>query len=753
MKLIAHYEHEVFVADRYAVLFFSTDDASASAAPPSRKPKKLTFGMNCVFKDGLIDPFSKKHLYSLDGKWEKGKYGLQFVVSDYEMEIGKDREDIVSYLMTIDGIGKGLADRIYHYFGSNTVDILKSDFNRVAEVPRFPRKKLDVIRASFEAKGAYRKAFEFLSGFSLSARKVRAVFDKYGTLSQSVIEENPFLVSMDHTISFADANSIAVELGTSLKSDGRMSQAVAYIIESYFRLKGNLYADLDKVVKRVLEMLNKGVSDQDKVEEKDVARVVSQMISAKELHSISSPKSGKVYIYLHRDWVAECDTAQNLVDRVQDKTHPFVLKPEVCLGKIEEEEKHTSIRLNERQKQAIVAAMSNPISIITGGPGTGKTTLLKFLLNIFQKNFGDHIGLCSPTGKAARRMGESTGFEDACTVHSLLGISTGHVWSEDDLGTTVVEYDLLIVDEVSMMDMELAYLLLSSINKQCKVVLIGDVDQLPSVGAGNVLKELISSNVIPTTILDQIYRQDKQSKIVINAAMLNHGENNFDLSSKDFCLVKSKDQVEEKIANYYVKLIQSGRYHPDQVQVLTPYRSDRFLASTGTLNKRIQQMINPPGASKREMTVNKTIFRVGDRVIQQRNTDKAKNGDTGWITAIKADEETGSIEVWISFTDGEDVRYTKDLMEEYRVDLAYAMTVHKSQGSEFNVVIMPSCEEHVHMLTRKLVYTAWTRAKEHVLLVGSLWPVKQAAKNNVEEERNTLLGKRIQKLYQAGISK
>lgn len=741
MQIRAFYEKEIFVSKDYLVLFCSTDDEAASLVPQNPNlSKKGSYGFCAVFKNVVIHGiFDKRKTYLLTGDWVESRRGKQFSVLAYEEYIGTRQRDVVGFLMTLDGIGRILAKKIYNHFGDETLSVLKQDFSRLSEIPRFPTKKLDVIKASYDKKMKFHQVLESLSRFSLSNRSIKAIYDKYGDISAEIVEENPFMVSDSGAISFIDANTIAIELGVNLDSKMRISQAVVYVFESVFKVRGHLFGLEHDLVTHTVRLLNRDVPNDRRVGLQMVKGVVEEMVSEGKLERAPGDR-----LYLEKDFYAEKMTAKKLVDFVHCPYGKFNLDADKCRNEIKRAELSFGIELNDNQKQAVLCSMSHNISVITGGPGTGKTTLLKFILEIFQNNFGDNISLCSPTGKAARRMAESTGFAKACTIHNLLEIEGGHYWTLEDTNTKLIQCDLLVVDEASMLDMELAYLLMSSVPNTCKIIFLGDVDQLPSVGPGNVLKEIILSGVVPTTVLKQIYRQAEQSKIVLNAVRINRGRTDFDVSSKDFCVCKPGKDINERIANMYLRFIETGKYNIHNMQILTPYRSEKYPASTYYLNRSIQEKYNPPNMSKREIKIGKTVFRTGDKVIQQKNADRVKNGDTGIIRSIRTNDETGCEEVKIDFGDGITVLYSKDQMEESKLDLAYALTVHKSQGSEYDLILMPSCKEHEGMLTRKLVYTAWTRAKKHVVLIGDIRCMQEAAKNNREEKRNTLLAKRMQ---------
>lgn len=742
MKIVAYYENSIFSSSNYNVFCCSTSDISASLVPQRKFfAKKEKYVFSVVYKNSLIKDFDKRKRYIFTGEWKDSKYGKSFFADYFEEDIGKSEKEIIAFLLELKGVGKVTAQKIYNAFGEDTGNVLKNDINRLYEI-KLPKSQTDKIVASYRTEKGLNEAIEYFKRFSLSIKKINKIYEKYKETAITTMTVNPFEVSSSGCISFIEANSVALDLGVELNSGDRQRQALIYIMQAYFRPKGHLFFLIDDVISVTLKFLNKDVPNSSRINESTLRSNLKAMDNG-EVKICGS------YVYLIQDLFAEKKTADILVDLVSNKENRFKLDVKSCFNDIKEEEKEFGFTLNSAQKKAIATALYSNVSIITGGPGTGKTTLLKFILSIFGKNFSGNIKLCSPTGKAARRMAESTGFQEASTIHSLLSLEKDFKWSINSRNDiSEIEADLLVVDEASMLDMELMYLLISAVPKSCKVIFIGDVDQLPSVGPGNVLKELIDSKVIPTAVLDKIYRQSEQSNIIKNSYYFNKQETDKLVidkgnSVKDtFILKNPKENLDEQIAEIFCNSVKKSSL--EDVQILTPYKSEKYKASAYYLNKIIQEKINPSISGDTELKYGKKIYRLNDRVIQQKNTEEVKNGDVGKIISVNFN--IGELpSITIDFGDDIIVTYTKDEIEENKLELAYALTVHKSQGSEYKTVIFPCIPSHKYMLSKKLVYTAWTRAKEHLIVIGDRDTISYAAHNTREDVRNTVLANRIRK--------
>lgn len=725
----------------FKVVSCSTNDESA-AQVPQRKffAKKEKYVFSVVLRDvELTSEFDKRKQYIFYGDWKSYSYGISFEAYSYDINVQKNRADIISYLSGFDGIGERTAKLVYDAFGPNTLDILKNNIEKLNEL-KLPKKRIDKLIDGYNSRKCFKETMDYFSQFSLSIKKVKGIYEQYKEDAILTMKVNPFEFSESGCISFIEANAAAIDLGVELDSGERQRQALIYVMEAYFRPKGHLFFNMSEVLEITKKFLNNNIP-----EDKHITIEVLKKRLA-EINNKDVKIYGK-YVYLIRDLFAEQKSAELLIDFLKYEANLFKLDKKECYKEISEIEREIGFSLNEAQKEAVYTAISSNVSIITGGPGTGKTTLLKFIIRIFQRNFSNNIKLCSPTGKAARRMAESTGINSASTIHSMLGISSDFKLSMTGKNTQSVEADLLVVDEASMLDMELMYLLISSIPFTCKLVFLGDVDQLPSVGPGNVLSEMIKSKTIPTSILDKIYRQSEQSNIVKNSFALNKGKSDeiiYDEGksiSDSFIIRDRKPDINKQLAELFCNSVKKAG-SIENVQILTPYKNIGVVASTENINKIIQDKINPFTTHENEIMCKKRIFRVNDRVIQQKNTKDAKNGDIGTIISIDMADNC-PITVTIDFGEDNIVKYGIDEMEENKITLAYALTVHKSQGSEYKTVIMPCISEHKKMLTRKLVYTAWTRAKEHIILVGEKEIIKESATNTDESVRNTVLAERL----------
>lgn len=715
MQIHCYYEETCFFGKGYIKALFSTNDKSAANTKQRNTyARKANYLFACFLDESyLMEPLDKRKEYILIGEWEKQNHINIFRATDIEIYIGKEKEDIIEFLTNIKGVGEKTALKIYDVFQDKTLDVLRTDFDRFTSTVKLSQRVIENIKNVLTAKIRYKEVVDYLLQFSLSNKKINNIYIKYGDEAPAFISENPFMVSEDNTITFIDANSIAIQLKICLKSNMRISQAIEYFMREHSNKGGDLYADINDIYHMVQIILNEGVEKENRISEEDVRNVLRQMIKSEKLKSIAHGK----YIYLVRDFKAEKETANLLIKHLRAK-NCFKISREECRNLITDIEKETNILLNNEQENAIETAMENNLAVITGGPGTGKTTLLKFLIKIFQKKFSDRIGLCAPTGKAARRMAESTGINGATTIHSLLGLDAGYTWDLKNPMFAKLDYDFVVVDETSMIDMDLAFVFMSSMPETCKILFIGDVNQLPSVGAGDVLKQIIVSETIPVARLAKIYRQAANSLIIKNAHLLNQRKTNFSYDDS-FILKPRGEDINNQIANMYLRLLKKG-YQKSEVQILTPYRKDVYPGSTNKLNEIIQNKINPYNPYKKEIKIGLYAFREGDIVIQQRNTDIVKNGDIGTIQKVIISETSGLPTAVIKFEDERIVAYDEFAIRDNKVDLAYALTVHKSQGAEYKIVIMPCIWEYKSMLTKNLLYTAWTRAKEHMVIVGDI---------------------------------
>lgn len=733
----------------YTVLACSTDDAVPNDITKTKYPHKLKNAITCILIDvsDFAKTFQKKIKYKVDGSWKKGKYGPQFEVKNIQPHISNTETEIIEYLITLNGVGVKTANAIYKTFKDETLTILSKYPEKLIEVRGISPKKIEKIKDSLEESLRFKTIVDYFSKFSLSASKIKKIYEEFGENAINVVEENPFFICSVEGINFLDANSIAIDNKVGLKSNQRLSAGIKFVIQTLTAHSGDLFTLSDEIISKTKSLLNKDVSDEVKISDNELLLAYNSLVSDGSIVSMLSKKGNK-YTYDFGSFVCEREVSKKIVDML---FNPSVRKIEEVIVKsnIESLEKRYKIKLATKQKQAVITSLNNNISIITGGPGTGKTTVMRFVLDIFREHFSDKIMLCAPTGRAARRMAESTGFLGASTIHSALGIQNDYSWAQSMGSIPTLDTDLIIIDEASMIDMELLYVLMNSINYSTKVVFIGDAEQLPSVGPGNCLREMIKSDIVPVTKLDVIYRQKNESKIIINSDKLNKQDFDFKFDETFmFCEENNNELITKKIVDRFFDEIKKPNRSLDNVQILTPFKTDKVSCSTFEFNNIIQERINPlKNKYDLFMKVGKYTFRKGDKVIQQKNNDIAKNGDIGYITNIDVvDKDLIAV---IEFVDGETANYTRGEMEENMIALAYAITVHKSQGSEYATVLMPIIPSHKFMLNKNLIYTAWTRAKENVFLIGNKNTLIECGKISNIDSRKTILSIRMQQRLEA----
>ena len=468
--------------------------------------------------------------------------------------------------------------------------------------------------------------------------------------------------------------------------------------------------------------------------------VLNLLISNERLESRIYVEGTRVYLSYER--MCEVKAAKRIVSMILQEDFEEIYDLD---EKIDQAEQTLKQKLAPSQRKAVKLCLSHPISIMTGGPGSGKTTTLRFILDIYKKEYpSNEILLAAPTGRASRRMAEQTGMF-ASTLHSALGLITDEESPLND--TELLPADLIVVDEFSMVDMRLAYILLERIKPGAQLLIVGDADQLPSVGAGNVLREMIRSEKVPTAVLDTIFRQASNSRIIVNAHAINHNDTHLQYGD-DFQMLEvqnAEDAAQLVVKNYLQEVSQHGL---ENVQILSPFRKRGAVASNA-LNETIRDLVNPASKRKMELKCGSRVFRVGDRIMQTANRNGVSNGDVGLITGMeKADDE---VFVDIRLLDGRELRYSKEMMED--VEFSYCLTIHKSQGQEYPVIIVPLLKEHYIMLRRNLLYTAVTRAKAKVILIGQRQAVYIAIHKCDVGQRNTVLADRIVAYYNREMSK
>lgn len=659
----------------------------------------------------------------VDGDWRVDpKYGQQFVAQSWTEVMPATLYGIEKYLGSglVKGIGPAYAKAIVSRFGLETIDVIENDIERLLEVPRLGKKRMEKIRESWEKQKDIKEVMVFLQGHGVSTAFAAKIYRKYERESIAKVKENPYQLADDiWGIGFKTADSIASKMGYVKNDPRRCRSGILYTLNELAE-DGHVYAEPEQLVEAAVKLLE--------AEENPVRQALSSMMEAKDVIADND------VIYLPPFYYAENGSAKRLQTLLSDTSlfnSDVAAEPEAEYGS-----EAGGIVYDEVQQAAIQKALDSKVMVLTGGPGTGKTTTTQGIIAAFKARHMN-ILLAAPTGRAAKRMTEATGME-AKTIHRLLEYNPmdGYKRNEEN----PLEGDALIVDECSMIDILLFYNLMKAIPSNMRLILVGDIDQLPSVGAGNVLRDIIDSRQIPVVRLTRIFRQAQSSRIVMNAHAINAGQfpnirNGLDT---DFFFINQEDadeMVKLIIGLVRDRLPKKYGYPPKEVQVLTPMQ--RGTVGAGNLNIELQNALNPTGPS---LARGGYTFRQGDKVMQIRNNyDKnVFNGDIGYITAVDTNERT----LTVTF-DNRLVEY--DITELDEIVLAYAITIHKSQGSEFPVVVMPVTMKHFVMLQRNLIYTGITRAKKICVLVGTTKALAYAIHNQTVSKRNTKLKERLNK--------
>ena len=670
------------------------------------------------------------------GKWvHNPKYGRQFRVEQCEKQLPADRASILRYLSsgTVKGIGPKTAQRLVEMFGDETFDVIENHPEWLSDVKGISRKNAFAISEDFKSKAGIRSAMLFFREFFGAALTVR-IYKKWGTSSVDVAKENPYLLCEEiDGIGFEKADRLALRIGVESDSPDRLAGGVQYMLNENQSRNGHVCLPLDKLIPGAAKLLG--------AEESSVANAVEELIAKGKLISVKFGENQ--YLYDKNAYENERYIARKLL--LLDQVCP-VTDTQNIEAFIRKEEMQSGITYARLQRKAIFDALDNGVMLLTGGPGTGKTTVVRALLHIFD-SMDLKVALCAPTGRAAKRLSESTLCE-AKTVHRLLEYSgeegKGMRFHRD--ANNLLEENVVIIDEASMVDNNLMAALLRAVKPGARVIIIGDADQLPSVGAGNVLRDLIESGRFATVRLDEIFRQAQKSLIVTNAHAINRGEMpRLDVKDNDFFFLPRATDAE--IAATVAQLCRVrlpktyGEMAIKGTQVLSPTRK----GETGTehLNVLLQEALNPPSAEKKERKFRELIFREGDRVMQMHNNYDIEweredgtrgsgifNGDIGTVVRILPAGERMEVRF-----DDKNVSYDFNMLEE--LEPAYAVTVHKSQGSEYPIVIIPVGSAPSMLVSRNLLYTAVTRAQSMVILVGREETVRAMVENNRQSMRFT----------------
>ncbi len=684
-------------------------------------------------------------------------YGKQISVLTYEKTIPTTEKGIERYLASgvIKGIGPKIANKIVSEFGTETLDVLENEPERLSVIRGISRSKAISIGEIFHEQTELRKAMLYLQDFGISPVYALKIYKKFKENTLYMVQKNPYILADEiFGIGFKMADAIAEKVGFEKESKFRIESGIKFILNREAN-NGNTYLPMEKLKLKASELLL--------IAPEVIENTVLELNITKQVWVENDDEIGKI-VFLNSYFYSESSVARKLVELSLAE-----LKDKVDYNKeIAKIEKDSGITLAKQQKLAVMEAMQNGVLVITGGPGTGKTTTINTIIKLLQTE-GYEISLAAPTGRAAKRMTETTGL-DAQTIHRLLGInfitddSKKQSFEKDE--DNPIEADVIIIDESSMVDITLMYNLLKAIPYGTRLILVGDVDQLPSVGPGNVLKDIINSGCIKVVRLNEIFRQAEQSAIVMNAHRINNGEYPvLNEKEKDFFFMKRfdsnriSDTILELITTRLPKYLNCER---KEIQILTPMRKSPL--GTTNLNAVIQATLNPKDPYKSEKEFRKTIFREGDKVMQIKNNynmtwtiyDRTRrvidegigifNGDEGIIERIDNDSEY----IEVLFDDLKVVKYDFTQLDE--LELSYAITIHKSQGSEYRAIVIPIYNGPDMLLNRNLIYTAVTRAKELAVLVGIPDVLYRMIDNNKQIDRYTQLKKRIIEMKEVTLS-
>lgn len=709
--------------------------------------------LTCV---GLLPYIDEGENIEAEGVFvEHAIYGKQFKIQKIELKTPEDESAIERYLGSgaIRGIGAALAARIVKKFKQDTFRIMEEEPERLAEIKGISERKAREIAEQMAEKHDMRKAMIFLQKYGISTTTGVKIYQRYKEKMYQVIQENPYQMAEDIAgIGFKMADEIAARVGIHLDSDYRIKCGISYCLQQA-ATEGHIYLPKKILMDRAGELL--GLLEE-QMEKHLMDLAIERKVIIKE-------KEGNVIVYGSQYYFMELQIAKKLYDlNVSEE-----IAPEQIQKKIDAIEKKNHTVLDELQKKAVMEAVRTGVLILTGGPGTGKTTTINAMIDYFEME-GLEVMLAAPTGRAAKRMSEATG-RSAQTIHRLLEVSAISDESQERgiFGKgeeDPIETDVLIIDEMSMVDIYLMKALLNAVMVGTRLILVGDISQLPSVGPGSILKDLIQSQCLNVVRLNKIFRQATQSDIIVNAHKINRGEKIIlDNKSRDFFFLKRDDA--NVIISVVLTLIlkKMPRYvdaDPFDIQVLTPMR--KGLLGVERLNRILQEYLNPKAESKREKEHGEGLFREGDKVMQIKNNYQIEwevrgnygipiekgtgvfNGDMGIVREINLFSETMTVE----FDEKRFVEYPFKQLDE--LELAYAVTVHKSQGSEYPAVVIPLMTGPRMLMTRNLLYTAVTRARKCVTLVGNLDTFDQMVHNEFEQKRYTTLSDRIQEIFQIG---
>ena len=699
---------------------------------------------------GTLPELTPGEQAAFTGEWvEHPSYGRQLKCSGCELQKPTTRLGIERYLGSglIKGVGPSTAKMIVSYFGEETLTILSEHPERLQELPKMGKKRWIQIAEAYREQQGAREAMVFLQSYGIPATLAVRISKLYGDRTPVIIRENPYRLCEDiEGVGFLTADRIGTALGVPPDSEGRIVSALKYVLKDMANAMGHVYLPRGELISRASQLLRVG--------EELIDHHLTRLCLLRELVLTAGEDEERVYLPQYDS--AEREVATRLCELMA------ALPPGQAVGAekdVDRFESRHGIRFSARQREAILSALGTGVLVITGGPGTGKTTIINCIISLLSRD--GEVLLCAPTGRAAKRMTEATGVE-AKTIHRLLeyGGDEGQFARNQE---NPVEGDCVIVDETSMVDMMLMRSLLRAIEPGTRLILVGDADQLPSVGAGNVLGDILQSGAVPACMLTDIFRQGETSRIVVNAHRINHGEMPL-LNEKgtDFFFERkfSFPEAASTIVSLVTQRLPRFLKYPESeiaaqavrnIQVLAPAKKGE--CGVIALNQLLQGQLNPPAPGKPSLQYGETIFRLGDKVMQTKNDYQLEwrretstgwedgagvfNGDVGFITDVDTEEHA----LTVTFDEEKEAVYTTQQLE--NLDLAYCLSVHKSQGSEFPVVVMPVAGGPKMLLTRNLFYTALTRARSMVVLVGREDVVRLMVENDHILKRYTTLAERL----------
>lgn len=673
------------------------------------------------------------------GNWvHNPKYGMQFKAISYEIREPSSLEGIKNYLSSslFKGIGKRTVKQLVDFYGVKTIEKIKECGQEIQDFLGF--KTANELKEICEKTNTYSEVYDILGKCGISSNVISKIINHFGEFAKDIIKYNPYKLQ-EVNVNFTTCDRIALKQGFALNTYERVQGALSHIIKKYEASTGDTYFLESMICKETFAFLNSEIKSSITKEKFD--DLYNKIISKHDGVIVREFANGKFISSIILD-TAEYETSEKILrllnNKIDEKYQEKIKKA------LENYCKHSSVSLSQKQKEAVIKSLMNHVSIITGGPGTGKTTITQAIIAVYEKVFARQITLMAPTGKAARRMSEATKHE-ASTIHSRLGL---YEWmkEEEQQPSESIYQGLIVVDESSMMDQILMNKVMQSIkSSDCTIVFVGDVDQLPSVGAGCVLSSMIKSEIIPTSKLTEIFRQKGDSSIVMNAIRINYGKTDkIEFNNSDFIFAEanSEEEAKSKIISLYEEEINKSGV--DNVALLCPLRrtkDGKYICSSDGLNPVLQNVVNPSDNYSISYTMpNGTTFRVGDKVMQWKNNKDSYNGDLGIIRNISFDND---VVFSIDWDNGNSVEVFKDEMSS--IELGYSMSIHKSQGSEYKTVIIPMLKDQMGLplYKRNLIYTAVTRAKEKVIIVGSKEAFNKAVLDNECSQRKSFLANRI----------